>query len=247
MNTQEVEILQVPPSFREVPEVSQEFFSKNLQQLTILQVLEICLESEEDRFWSELMRRSRPFIASVIVRKIRHRTRPCPSLVDDLTQETYLKLCANNFRALRGFKCQHENALFGFLKVIASNVARDYVRSAFCQKRGSGAGEQGIENVEMLPMPRSFFRHQLERNILLREIENLVERYPLDSDCVRNRVIFWLYYRAGFSAKEIARLPNLGLTVKGVESALQRVTRQIKEAHGQRRAAVPKIRETLPV
>jgi RNA polymerase sigma-70 factor (ECF subfamily) len=40
----------------------------------------------------------------------------------------------------------------------------------------------------------------------------------------RDRALFWLYYRQGYTAEEIARLPSAGLTAKGVESALRRVT-----------------------
>jgi RNA polymerase sigma-70 factor (ECF subfamily) len=35
---------------------------------------------------------------------------------------------------------------------------------------------------------------------------------------------FWLYYRQGFTAEEIAGMSAAGLTAKGVESALRRVT-----------------------
>jgi len=41
--------------------------------------------------------------------------------------------------------------------------------------------------------------------------------------------IFWLYYEQGYSAKEISLLPSMGLTVKGVESTLQRLTRFLKD------------------
>jgi DNA-directed RNA polymerase specialized sigma24 family protein len=40
----------------------------------------------------------------------------------------------------------------------------------------------------------------------------------------RDRSLFWLYYLQGLTAEEIARQPSAGLTAKGVESALRRVT-----------------------
>jgi DNA-directed RNA polymerase specialized sigma24 family protein len=40
----------------------------------------------------------------------------------------------------------------------------------------------------------------------------------------RDRAFFWLYYLQGFTAEEIAALAASGLTAKGVESALRRVT-----------------------
>ena len=40
----------------------------------------------------------------------------------------------------------------------------------------------------------------------------------------RDQKIFWLYYRLGFSAKQIAEFPTFQLTAKGVESTLHRLT-----------------------
>ena len=52
----------------------------------------------------------------------------------------------------------------------------------------------------------------------------------------RNREIFWLHYRAGLSARAIADLPEIGLTAKGVESVIMRVTKELRE-----RLAEPKL------
>jgi RNA polymerase sigma-70 factor (ECF subfamily) len=44
----------------------------------------------------------------------------------------------------------------------------------------------------------------------------------------RDRTVFWLYYQQGFSAKAIAALPSIGLSEKGVESAILRLTREVR-------------------
>jgi RNA polymerase sigma-70 factor (ECF subfamily) len=53
----------------------------------------------------------------------------------------------------------------------------------------------------------------------------------------RDRNLFWLYYLQGLTAEEIAELPGIGLTCKGVESALRRVTRCLRGELGPRRPA----------
>jgi hypothetical protein len=40
--------------------------------------------------------------------------------------------------------------------------------------------------------------------------------------------IFWFFYEQGYTAKEIAMLPNIGLTVKGVEAVLLRLGRYLR-------------------
>ena len=44
----------------------------------------------------------------------------------------------------------------------------------------------------------------------------------------RDRLIFWMYYRQGFTAKAIAAIPSISLTVKGVEGVIQRLTGQLR-------------------
>jgi DNA-directed RNA polymerase specialized sigma24 family protein len=44
----------------------------------------------------------------------------------------------------------------------------------------------------------------------------------------RDLLAFWLYYRSGLSAKEISTIPDMHLTVKGVESLLLRAIRLLR-------------------
>ena len=140
-----------------------------------------------------------------------------------------MKLCAHNFKALRELECPSEGALFGFLRVVATNVAQDHRRGALSQKRGQGIGEEDLEKAYLYLGTGDLFRRQVEREILLKEIGELLADQCRDSRMVRDRMIFWLYYKVGYSAREIAALPNLHLSVKGVESTLQRMIQQIRE------------------
>jgi hypothetical protein len=48
----------------------------------------------------------------------------------------------------------------------------------------------------------------------------------------RDRQIFWLYHRHGLTAREIASIRYFGLTDKGVESVLVRLTALVKQELG---------------
>jgi RNA polymerase sigma-70 factor (ECF subfamily) len=149
------------------------------------------------------------------------------AIVDDLIQETYLKLCLNDFKALRRSEFSHEAGLFGFLKVVASNTAQDYFRRIFSPKRGGKAGEVAFdESAASFVSGQSVMR--IDRAILIQEIDNyLLSVVNARSRC-RDRLIFWAYYREGLTAKLISQLPGVGLGIKGVESAILRMTRQLK-------------------
>ena len=151
-------------------------------------------------------------------------------VVDDLVQETYLKLCADKCRLLREFAVQHPEAVLGYIKTIAVNVAHDHFKALHSQKRGSGETGQLLEDVEP-PAQSGDLGGQaaMERQVLLKEIDRCLETCSEGSDQERDRLIFWLYYQQGMSAKAIAALPTVGLTAKGVESAIFRLTRLVRE------------------
>jgi RNA polymerase sigma-70 factor (ECF subfamily) len=198
------------------------------QKLSTQELVQLCLDAQDEAMWREFVRRFQPLIAGVVVKRVRRRMNPVPSVIDDLVQDTYLKLCVNKFKALREFDFQHENALFGFLKVIAANVVEDHFRGSRSQKRGSGREEEDLETVGAT-MPASIgFSDEIEREILLGEIKQCLETQVAEPNFVRDSAIFWLYYRQGLTAKAISQLPAIGLTVKGVESTLLRLTRLVK-------------------
>ncbi len=63
---------------------------------------------------------------------------------------------------------------------------------------------------------------QMHRAVLLSQMDEKLRSAP-EVIGERDRALFWLYYRQGFTAEEIAGLSATGLTPKGVESALRRV------------------------
>jgi RNA polymerase sigma factor (sigma-70 family) len=198
------------------------------RKLSAQALVKLCLDSKDEASWTEFVRRFQPLIAGVVTKCIFRRVRPNPGLVDDLVQDTYVKLCVNNFKALRDFDFQHENALFGFLKVVANNVVEDHFRGSHSQKRGSGREEEDLEKVRatMPSNPGSIQPADLE--ILLGEIKQCLEEQASEPNFTRDYAIFWLYYRQGLTAKAISKLPAIGLSVKGVESTLLRLTRLVR-------------------
>lgn len=195
----------------------------DLQKLSARELVQLCLEMN-DEAWAEFVRRYQRLIGGVIARRVRRHTGllPGPELVDDLSQETYLKLCANNFKALRTFDFRHENALCGFLKVVASNIVEDYFR-----RKNPKPGEIDPEEVPTEPSIGPGSR-SVEIEVSLAEIDMCLQEHKDEPNFARDYAIFWLYFRQGLTAKEIAALPSIGLSVKGVESTLLRMVRAIR-------------------
>jgi RNA polymerase sigma-70 factor (ECF subfamily) len=150
-------------------------------------------------------------------------------VVDDLTQETYLKLCVNNGHALRDFASAHQDAIFAFLKVVAASVANDYFKRLQAGKRGGGQVHKPLEGAEPTDSSAGLADHEsVERDLLLKEVDRCLCAIAPMATQERDRTIFWLYYRQGMTAREIAQLPSLGLSLKGVESTVYRLTQLVR-------------------
>jgi RNA polymerase sigma-70 factor (ECF subfamily) len=160
-----------------------------------------------------------PLIASSIARVVSRYSPMNVALIDDLTQETFLRLCRENARLLREFDSRHENAIFGYIKVVATSVALDHFRARATQKRGA---EVPAGEVQCEPQARS---EAIEVKVLLGQIDSRLSA----TESERDRTIFWLYYRQGYTAREIAELPGVSLTQKGVESCIHRLTSLLRD------------------
>jgi RNA polymerase sigma-70 factor, ECF subfamily len=189
-----------------------------------------CVETGEPAAWEEFIHRSHPVISAVVLRTALRWGDPSGSVIDDLVQDTYLKLCSNDGRILRDFEFRHADALFGFLKVVAANVVNDHFKSLNRVKRGAGMRSEGSDGVESIPATNPADPlWPTERGILLNEIDELLRDRASEAGHERDRTIFWLYYRQGHSARAIASIPSVGLSTKGVESTILRLTRLVRE------------------
>lgn len=218
-----------------VPAVSSNVVSHgNLQysQLAIPELIAVCASESSEEAWIEFWRRSLPAITNVVTKTVRRFGKVSGDLVDDLIQDVYLKLCTNNFRILRNVEILHESSFFGLLKVVAANTVQDYFRSAHSSKMGGGHEPVLLESDLVLPKhaPSSVASSDPERRVLLGEIDTILKTLSHKPNFKRDYAIFWLYFREGLPAKEIAELPDIKLSVKGVERVLHRLTLQIMAA-----------------
>jgi RNA polymerase sigma-70 factor, ECF subfamily len=211
----------------------------NMESFSFLSIEELvrqCSASRSADAWEEFIRRFHRLIATVILRTAARLGDSSRQTVDDLIQETYLKLCADDFRVLRNFQQQRPDAFIGYVKVVAANVVRDHFKSSYSLKRGAGHVEQLAVDFIPLALEGSDGSQQaIERAVLIDEISRLLEFCAPGPEQERNTQIFWLHYRVGLSARAIADLPGVMLSTKGVESIILRITRELRAQIGERR------------
>jgi RNA polymerase sigma-70 factor (ECF subfamily) len=184
-----------------------------------------CAHSADAAEWGELVRRCAPLASLVALRIVRQWLgSPSPATVDDIVQEIFLKLCEQERRILRNFEPRGEDSFLGLLRLVSASVATDYFRRLYSAKRGGKVVTMPLmEEGAQLPAASVNPAAQMRQSALLAQLDGKLRSAP-EMIGERDRTLFWLYYRQGFTAEEIASLAGSGLTAKGVESALRRVT-----------------------
>jgi len=186
-------------------------------------LLEACFEAKNEFAWEEFVNRFNRSITLSVVRTARRWGDPTKSVIEDLVQETLLKLFANEGRLLRVFAREHPDQVLGYIKTIATNVTHDHFRSMTTRKRG--AQLEGIEDVDVEADHLSI----LDKNVTLEQIDKLLADVTSADDREKQRTIFWLHYSDGLSAKSIAALPSIGLKPKQVENIIRNLTSKIRD------------------
>lgn len=175
--------------------------------------------------WGEFVRRFTRPIAISALRVGRQWGETSPSVIDDIVQDVFLKFCEDERKILNEFEPRHHESFMAFVKVVGAATANDYFRRRNTFKRGGGVKEEPISEFHPGVQQDSEW---IERNHLLTEIDLFLETSGRDEIGKRDRTVFWLYYQQGMTASAIASLPGMSLSVKGVESALHRMTALIR-------------------
>lgn len=168
---------------------------------------------------TEFVRRFGELIASSVMRATRKFCQyPEKSLVNDLIQDVYLKLFKQGCRALKSFHSRNENAVYGFLSIAAQNTVYDYFR----HRPFSGAGAD--LDLEALASARRAIVAEPELQAVLAEFDRVLQ----EQTSLEERQIFHLYYRYGYSKREISRLYEGRITERKIEVILSRLVRLLR-------------------
>ncbi len=190
----------------------------------------ICAYSGQAPEWEALVRLMTPGVSIAARRVALLWGETDPGVVSEIVQEVFLKLCENDRRVLREFEDRGSDSFVKLMRVITVSVCTDYFRRSRAEKRGGSKHSEPIAphfHAEQLPDNRSVTA--IERSTLTAQLDAMLLRFPREVS-PRDRTLFWLYYRSGMTAESIAAIPSIGLSSKGVESALLRITRLLRRA-----------------
>jgi RNA polymerase sigma-70 factor (ECF subfamily) len=190
----------------------------------------LCAYSAQAPEWEEFVRVVMPVVGLSARRIASVWGDPSSGTVSEIVQEVFLKLCEDERRILREFDDRGNESFLKLLRMITASVGTDHFRRMRAEKRGGNVHSVPLEShISSDDVSDAKATAAVEWPSLIAQLDGLLMLYP-KSVSVRDRNLFWLYYRQGLTAEAISRIPAIGLSAKGVESALQRLTRLLREA-----------------
>lgn len=198
--------------------------------LSLKEVVCLCAEPLDDEAWEELTSRVGKPISIAIQRTAAQWGEYSRTLVEDILQVTYMKLWEGGRRLLRDLAIERPEAILSYLKATAVNATHDHFRHG--RNKSNGGNEQHVSTSEIDPEAGTEVRGSeghMAFEVLLKEIDEFLTLGLSGPDQERDRTIFWLYFRQGMSANEIASLPTIELSAKGVGSVIERLKQCIRE------------------
>ena len=189
----------------------------------------ICAYSTKAPEWGEFVRLVTPVVALTARRVSLLWSDESGATVSEIVQEVFLKLCEDERRILREFEDRGNDSFFKLMRMITASVATDHFRRTRAEKRGGRMGAVSLESalIEKELCDGKAIR-AVEWPALVAQLDRLLRLYP-NTVSARDRNLFWMYYMQGMTAEAIARIPAMGLGAKGVESALLRLVRLLRQ------------------
>jgi RNA polymerase sigma factor (sigma-70 family) len=189
------------------------------RNISLRALLDHCLEQEDQDAWNEFDKRTRPTILGVVAKRLRfYGVSFTNELVEEVTQDTFLKLLKHDHRALRKGWVD-DFSIFKFIKVVGQSAVVDWLR-----KNKMWKDSDELDDHQELPAkPTS---DTAEKEILRMQVDGCLQTLESHPNFKRDRVIFWLFYRYGYRDSEIAALVKL--PVKTVQNILQKYVRTVR-------------------
>jgi len=203
--------------------------------LSSADLLRECGRKLTDRdLWQKFQQRFQKLIFMYLARALRFRgPYEAKDLVNDLTQDVYMRLLQNDGRMLRSFKGATEFSVLAFLARVSVSVATDYHRAQMTGKR-QAAQVVSLEEARESGVTLAGESAELNVAAILSwiDVERLVDSDADRKHATRNVLIFKLHHIDGLTSDEIARFPGFDLTRSGIETILQRLKARLQKRIG---------------
>jgi RNA polymerase sigma factor (sigma-70 family) len=206
----------------------------------------------DDPAWSEFVSRFHGWIRRITFRAYTteaERNRGLDAglpgeVIEDLTQEVFVRLIDGGRRALAHFEGRNEHSIYTYLCTIATNLVRDHFKKLRAQRtppaarslneplRVSDAPAEDLNLGDVLS-GSSLSPEEMAHSVEIRKrIASAVHQASLGPTSKRDRLIFRLYFAEGLTLEEIAAIRSVKLSISGVEKRVRKIRSALKELLG---------------
>jgi len=215
---------------------------KRLPNRDLLQ--ELAQAAPDDQLWNEFLSRFRSRVRLSVLRCFQTEAERSPGLdagppqevVDDLTQEVFVRLLDSDRRALSRFQGRTEQSAYTYLSAIAVNLVRDHFKTLRAHKTPKASAslssvvrEDGPSYSESLVSGGIGPERSVASSELRDEIRAVVDELsPRGSTSARDRLVFQLFFIEGLTVDEIAADRSIRLSSSGVEKCIRRIRKALK-------------------
>jgi len=203
-----------------------------------------CGLSTDSAAWTEFVDTFNLRIVAAVIRERRQRglssDPTAAEAVSDLVQDVYLRLLANDRRALRDFRGETEIAVYAYLARIVRAAVGDRTRRDSSQKRHAQTVplDAGVDGEGSTPLSEllaasdvSSPELQMRERAVPGRLRALLAGGGVPNP-ERDALVFELHVLEGLSAREIAGIPALDLSLSAVEGVLRRTRERLRERLG---------------
>jgi RNA polymerase sigma-70 factor (ECF subfamily) len=191
----------------------------NFSNLPTRELLDYCLKTGDEMAWREFDKKLRPTICGSVKKKLLSKNIKS-GVEQELVQDTYVKLCAHDRRALRNLRWDNDESIFKYAKVVAHSAVEDW--------RAKNKIFQDPKGIDDLVTSYQVKGQPVDLAILRGQIDRCLQAMASQPNFERDRAIFWYFFRWGYHASEIAGLPAVNLSVRKVENILQKLVRFVR-------------------
>lgn len=203
-----------------------------------------CGLSTDPAAWTEFVDAFNRRIVAAVIRERRQRglsSEPTAAdAVSDLVQDVYLRLLANDRRALRDFRGETELSVYAYLARIVRAAVGDRTRRDSSRKRHAQTVplDAGVDGEGSTPLSELLAASEVsspELQMRERAVPGRLRALLAGGGVPnpeRDALVFELHVLEGLSAREIAGIPALDLSLSAVEGVLRRTRERLRERLG---------------
>lgn len=203
-----------------------------------------CGLSTDPAAWTEFVDAFNRRIVAAVIRERRLRglsSDPAAAdAVSDLVQDVYLRLLVNDRRALRDFRGETELSVYAYLARIVRAAVGDRTRRDSSQKRHAQTVplDAGVDGEGSTPLSELLAASEVsspELQMRERAVPGRLRALLAGGGVPnpeRDALVFELHVLEGLSAREIAGIPALDLSLSAVEGVLRRTRERLRERLG---------------